>query len=541
MLVVDDAHHIDDGMAEFLDFLVGRGAFACFVVALARPELLEARPHLGGRRATPLRLQPLADPAMAELVDGLVDGLPPDLRDALVERAGGIPLYAVETVRALIDRDLVVPSGGRYVVAADCDLDLSTLGPPASLHALVAARLDALDPLERRVLSDASVLGEAFTREGVVILAADVPRLDSVLDTLVHKQLLGIEVDRFSTERGQYRFVQTVVRQVAYGTLSRRDRRSRHLMVAEHLESETERADELAQVIAQHLLDAADAAGSDDAEVAGLRRRAGDLLVRAGERAFALGAYDDAIRTWTSALACLDGPAQRARVLGRQGEALLRTNRYPEAQVAAETALRLYDDEGLAVEAAGVATVLAWSLTSQERTAEGHQIMVDRLAALDALTDVADRAAHDRVRMKLSGAIANHLIFTGRNDEATPLLMEALRLGNRVDDAETFGLLLNSLSIQQSRHGSQWVSRSAAPGDDRPGPRGRVVAAADGRPGQPRRPRRHRRPRRGGAARRVRVADRARPRSRCRRHPLRQPAGLVLHGGRLGPCPADGR
>ena len=113
-------------------------------------------------------------------------------------------------------------------------------------------------------------------------------------------------------------------------------------MVAEHLaDARRSAADELAQVIAQHLLDAADAAGSDDAEVAGLRGRAGDLLVRAGERAFALGAYDDAVRTWTSAAGLSRQPARPgARCWVVRRAALLRTNRYPEAHEAAERALR---------------------------------------------------------------------------------------------------------------------------------------------------------------------------------------------------------
>ncbi len=75
-----------------------------------------------------VRLEPLDDAAMGELVDGLVVGLPAPARAALVERAEGIPLFAVETVRALIDRDLVVPREGRYVPAVEEELNLATIG-----------------------------------------------------------------------------------------------------------------------------------------------------------------------------------------------------------------------------------------------------------------------------------------------------------------------------------------------------------------------------------------------------------------------------
>ena len=198
VMLVDDAEHLDDGLADFLDFLLESGRFPCFVLALARPELLARRPQLGGRRSTPIRVDPLGDPAMARLVDGLVSGLPTAVRDQLVERAEGIPLYAVETVRALIDRDLVIPVDGRYVVAEGAVVDLSTIGAPASLHALVSSRLDALSAEERRVVSDASVLGESFTREGIAILAGDVPDLDGVLATLTRKELIATDIDRFS-------------------------------------------------------------------------------------------------------------------------------------------------------------------------------------------------------------------------------------------------------------------------------------------------------------------------------------------------------
>lgn len=106
---------------------------------------------------------------MGQVVDGLVDGLPATARATLVARADGIPLYAVETVRALIDRDAVVPLEGRYVLAPDAveRVDLTTLGAPASLHVLSAARLDALTPAERRVVHDAAVHGMAFARDGL--------------------------------------------------------------------------------------------------------------------------------------------------------------------------------------------------------------------------------------------------------------------------------------------------------------------------------------------------------------------------------------
>ena len=157
---------------------------------------------------------------------------PDNVRAALVERAEGIPLFAVETVRGLIDRDLVIPLDGRYVLA---DGSSSTCGRSALrplCRRLVAARLDALSPDERRIVADASVLGVTFDAADLSALVGNAALVDQVTAELVRKQILALETDRFSSARGQLRFVQTVVRQVAYDTLSRRDRKARHLAVA---------------------------------------------------------------------------------------------------------------------------------------------------------------------------------------------------------------------------------------------------------------------------------------------------------------------
>ncbi len=193
VLVIDDAQHADDGLLDFLDHLLATARAPVFVLAVARPELLGRRPDLGGRRATVVRLEPLDDSAMADLVDGLVVGLPASTRAALVERAEGVPLFAVETVRALIDRDLVIARGGEYVPADGADLDLAAIGAPASLQALVAARLDALTAEEKRVVTDASVLGATFTRDGLVALGCDDATLDSVLSSLVRKEIVALQ------------------------------------------------------------------------------------------------------------------------------------------------------------------------------------------------------------------------------------------------------------------------------------------------------------------------------------------------------------
>jgi class 3 adenylate cyclase len=293
VLVLDDAQYADDGLVHFLEHLLATASFPCFVLTLARPALLEAHAGLAtNRRVTVLHLETLTDADMTRLVEGLVAGIPEPVRDGLVARAEGVPLFAVETVRSLIDRDLVVPRGGQYVLAGD-EVDLDAIGAPASLQALVSARLDTLSAEQRRAVEMGSVLGATFRREELEALCPGVD-LDEVLPALVRTQILNVEASRLSAEHGQYRFVQDVVRQVAYGSLSRRDRKAAHLAVVALLEQGTDGTAERAPILAQHFLDAAEAVpGADDADE--LTRAAVRHLVEAAVRARGLGASRESV------------------------------------------------------------------------------------------------------------------------------------------------------------------------------------------------------------------------------------------------------
>ena len=203
MLVLDDAQHADDGLLDFLDHLLATARAPDLRLALARPELLARRPALGGRRTSVVRLEPLDDVAMAELVDGLVVGLPGPARSALVARAEGIPLFAVETVRALIDRDLVVPREGRYVACGRRRARPRRGRGPRVAPGVGGGSAGRPPPEEKRVVTDASVLGVSFTKDGLLALGSDPLTLDAIVASLVRKEILVVQTDRFSAERGQ--------------------------------------------------------------------------------------------------------------------------------------------------------------------------------------------------------------------------------------------------------------------------------------------------------------------------------------------------
>ena len=308
VLVFEDAQYADSGLLDLVEHLMQSIRCKLFVLVLARTELLERWPALAeGRGRTRVDLAPLSQEAMAALLDGLVAELPVRARGALVARAEGVPLYAVETVRSLIDQDAVVARDGQYVFV-DHDhaiVDLERLTAPTSLQTLIAARLDALSAVERRTVQDASVLGMTFRYASLLALTGTSSHaLDDALAGLVGKGVLETQVDPRSPELGQYRFLQAMVREVAYSTLARADRRARHLAAAEQLtREEAEGSEALAGIIAQHLLDALAASSETDPERPRLSARARTLLTTAATRAEGLGAPEEALANTLTALA----------------------------------------------------------------------------------------------------------------------------------------------------------------------------------------------------------------------------------------------
>src|SRR5262249_45996570 len=140
-----------------------------FVITLARPELTDRRPTWGSakRNFTSIFLEPLGSDAMDVLLTGPVPGLPEELRERILERAEGVPFYAVETVRMLLDRGIVVREENGYRVAGEVE----TLEVPETLQALIAARLDGLSVDERRAVQQGSLLGRTFTLRGLAAVS----------------------------------------------------------------------------------------------------------------------------------------------------------------------------------------------------------------------------------------------------------------------------------------------------------------------------------------------------------------------------------
>jgi class 3 adenylate cyclase/tetratricopeptide (TPR) repeat protein len=340
----EDCQWADSSLLEFIDYLLEWSrSHPVFILTMARPELLERRARWGtGRSATSVYLDPLPPEAMAELLDGLVPGLPNDVKAEVLDRAEGVPLYAVETVRMLLDRGLLVKEGPAYRLTGPVE----SLAVPETLHALIAARLDGLTAGERHLVQVASVLGKTFTRAAIASLSAlPNPDLESLLASLVRKEVLGIQADPRSPERGQYGFLQDLLRKVAYETLSRRERRARHLAVASYMEQASPEEEEIVEVMASHYVQAHDLdPGAGDAP--SIRKKARDILVRAGERAASLAASAEAQRYFEQAAELEDNTLRLAELHEDAGRMAWLGGRGDEAQEHFERAIDVFSSAG---------------------------------------------------------------------------------------------------------------------------------------------------------------------------------------------------
>jgi class 3 adenylate cyclase/tetratricopeptide (TPR) repeat protein len=444
VLVFEDLQWADASLLDFIEYLFEWSrSHPLYVITLARPDLLEKRETWGaGQRSfTSIYLEPLSEEAMESLLAGLVPGMPEGLKTQILERAEGVPLYAVETVRMLLDRGLLTQEGSAYRVVGEVE----ALEVPETLHALIAARLDGLTEEERRVLENGSVLGKTFSRRTLAGLAQiDEAELQPLLDSLVRKEVLSLQADPRSPEHGQYGFLQDLVRRVAYETLSRRDRKSRHLAAADAI-SGSLGEEEVAEVIAAHLLAAYEAVPeADDAE--GLKARAASALVRAGERAAGLAAAGEAQRYFEQAAGLADEELERVELAHRAGAMAWRANKPEEARSLLERAHGGYEQLDEPVAAARVASLLADIDFVEGHPPRAAERLEPALAALEAAAAEAEVAA-------AAAQLGRFLFFCGEDDRALAHLERALSLAELLDQPETVAQALNTKStLLTSRH-----------------------------------------------------------------------------------------
>ncbi|MGE5274258.1 MAG: AAA family ATPase [Verrucomicrobiota bacterium] len=439
VLLFEDIQWADAALIEFVEYLLEWSRnLPIFVITLARPELSDRHGGWGAstRRFTSLFLEPLSADAIDAILVGLVPGLPTEMRAQIRERADGIPLYAVETVRMLLDRGLLERHGDEYRPVGT----IESLDVPETLQALIAARLDGLDPEERQLIGEASVLGKTFTVRGLAALSgATEEAVTPMLAGLVRKEVLALEQDPRSPERGQYGFLQALVQRVAYETLSRHDRKAKHLRAAEYLGTQAGMdPDEIAEVIAAHYLDAyrADEGADDASEIQG---NAIEWLKQAGERAAALAAPQDARRAFDQATVLARDTLERAALLERAGTLAGDADEREIAVERLDEARELFEVEGRAHDAARTAAEMSRVLWRLGRIEEAIALLEPAFAVLSAEPD------EDVAMLAAESARIHH--FAGDRETALQRVEFALRVAEAENLPKVLSDALNTKSL----------------------------------------------------------------------------------------------
>ena len=423
VLVFEDLHWADPSLLEFVEELPDWSRnHPILVVTMARPDLLDRRPDWGSGRPgfASLYLGPLGSQEMAELIAGAVEGIPRSAVERIVAAAEGVPLFAVEMLRMLMsDGRLVVGEGGATVQG-----DLTEIDVPSSVQAVISARLDRLPPEERDLARDAAVLGQSFTIEGLAALREEsLDKLERRLADLVRHEILTLVRDPRSPERGQYQWVQGMLREVAYGRIARVDRHDLHLLVARYFRDLGE--PELAPLAAAHYVSASEHTGADDAE---LEEELVESLRAAIDRARSLHAYEQILSLVELALPVappllavdLHEYAALAAVRLSAGAA---ADRHTEAMAGLAADL---GDAGVLHRAVAIAGRVA---NSMRRSDSVKQLLTDHL---DRYPDLAD----DPYLAWAAVDLARAQLLTGEEEAAASLADRALGAVEKLDLTE---------------------------------------------------------------------------------------------------------
>ncbi|MGH2679022.1 MAG: adenylate/guanylate cyclase domain-containing protein [Actinomycetota bacterium] len=438
VMVFEDIHWADSALLDFIEYLVEWSRERpIFVVTLARPDLTERRPGWGAgtRNFTSIFLEPLPSEQMGTLLSDPIPGLPEELRERILERAEGIPFYAVETVRMLIDRGVLVRENGGFRLDAEVD----TLEVPESLQALIAARLDGLEPQERRLLQDAAVLGRTFTRQGLAaITGLPEEEVTALLGSLVRKEVLSISIDPLLSDRGQYGFLQDLVKKVAYDTMSKRERKARHVAAAAYLRSVVDE-DEIVEVVASHLLDAYLAA-PDDEDAERIRLDALEMLRKASERAASLGANEEAQRYAERAIELADDPRAAAELHERAGMMAMAHLDIEPGAAHFRRAIELFESQDAMLPAARVSARLGDAIWSQGKGADALELMETSYRVLADEEPNADLA-------QLAAQLGRFSYFGGDSVSGLERIDRALEIAEALDIPEVLSEALNTKSL----------------------------------------------------------------------------------------------
>ena len=432
VVIFEDLQWADDGLLDFVDSLTDRLAgVPLLVVCSARPELLERRPGWGGgkRNALSVSLPPLTETDTARLLAILLERsvLPAEEQAALLQRAGGNPLYAEEYARMLADGD----HAGSEV--------------PATLQGVVAARIDALSEDEKGLLQQASVLGKVFWTDALAALTStDAQPLDDRLYSLERKEF--VRRDHRSAVAGaqQYVFVHALVRDGAYGQMPRLARAEAHRRVAAWIDAlPSDRAEDRAEMLAHHLVQAVEFGRAAGLDVTALLPKAARALRDAGDRAWKLGEPSVALGFYERSRAVDPSLGDDPYLALRIGRARLALEGRGEAELEHASAALAESDPATAAVAELLRGEVIWQRGEHDR-AFGH---FERARELDQGLPVSPE------KLIVVSQVARFLTLAGQWREGLELAEQAIAMAEELGDREWLSDALNTRGVARSNLG----------------------------------------------------------------------------------------
>jgi len=487
-VLVDDLQWAEPTLLDLMEYLAGwTRDTPLFLICLARPELMDTRPTWGQGSAESsfLSLSPLDEDESEQLIGSLLAGARVDegVTLRISEAAGGNPLFLEEMLRMMEDDNLLHRQDGRWVVASD----LSGVTVPASIQALLGARLDRLSDQERSVIRCASVVGKVFWWGAVAELVPESirPQVGSHLQTLVRKDLVRPDRSTFAGEDA-FRFHHILVQEAAYQGIPKERRAHLHERFAEWVYGTAgERASEFEEVVGYHLEQAYRyrfQLGAGGEEMRSLGLRAAGPLAAAGARALERRDMSAAADLLGRAVDVLPPDAdERRSVLLALGEALVETGDLFLAQECLDGAERLAreaGDEGMAANAAILRLFLLES-TDPKRLAEAAETAERVIATLESLGDDVGLARAWRLVGDLHW---NQSRYAAADEALARAISYARRAGDAREEAECLGRYVGSgaygpAHVQEvERRCNELLSSSAGIGG-REGPALRALAS----------------------------------------------------------------
>ncbi len=320
VLVFEDIHWADQGMLDLVEHLGQWVRGPLMILCLARDELLERRPGWGGGRrgATSIFLEPLNEQETRELIASLMPAEEADhaLVPVVAERAGGNPFFVEEMVRLLSEEG----NGGSEL--------------PDTVQGLLAARLDSLEPFERRLVQHAAVVGRTFWPESLATVAEEDGRdLGQALSSLHEKDIFVPGEGSALSGEPELAFKHVLIRDVAYGMLPKAVRARKHFQVGSFVEDRAgDRGHEVVALLAEHYGRSALLGREARVEAGELERselKALHFLETAGDAAMSFYSNSEAFSHYQAArdLGQRHDPEALARIGEKQGDAALRLGR----------------------------------------------------------------------------------------------------------------------------------------------------------------------------------------------------------------------